>query len=567
MIIQGRITRAYLEPKEPKDLINILQTYQLQEEESIWLLNTLSWLHYDGLVLMKHYVSKICLAILLHQAPKWSEKTPPNIMLIESVVTLMAISCSSNEAYQREILTNSHEHPWLLLNLRNPGLIIRMIENINQSHHNEPISLLFLVIHALIIRSSVTLAAQYLTIITAKCDFYASALAAIAPALDDDGMFAIGGLLLAPWAQFLTSEVDASMSDDLQLALSHQRLFNNYDLQLGASQFPDPNILAILLLLSKSLGPSAIQHLQDTDLKLRNPWLQLAAKVISHHDIPDESGMNFEPFHDHRVHNMVAALSLLQYSEGKVIGRESLLLASFLPSREFIISSLALSYYLETVMSYSSPAQPSHYPSGGVQALFSPILPDDYLPKGWKILHEFMVGFEKLSVEWRQTFAEAFFTASHRPLLSEDRQNCTPVTELNKILTWDYFCKKEQDPELTDREFSGLDWMAMAWSLSLSQQSGTTTTVSAQRAAQAPGLGEPLVNGEFVLQVLCRLLDVAPYYSILPITPKLHEFIGWFDDIKFLDYHGRVIASIEGAEREYERCKKFEKFLCAVPLD
>ena len=571
MIVQGRISRAYLEPEEPNDLINILQTNQLQDKESIWLLNTLSWLHYDGLVLMKHHVSKICLAILLRQAPEWNEKASPNIMLIESVVTLVAISCSSNETYQREILTNSHKHPWLLLNLRNPRLISGMIENINHIRHNEPISLLFLVVHALILRGSVTLAAQYLTIIIAKCDFplCASALIAIAPALGDDGLSAIGGLLLAPQAQFLTPEVDPSMSDDPRLALSHQSLFNNYDLQLGASQFPDPNIFAILLLLSKNLGPSVIQKLQGTDLKLRNPWLQLAAKVISHHDISDESGMNFEPFHDHRVHNMVAALSLLQYSDGEVIhhiARESLLLASFLPSREFVISSLALNHYLETVMSYSNLPPPSCYLSGGVQALFSPILPDNYLPMGWKVLHEFMAGFDKLSVEWQQTFVEAFFTMSHQPLLNDSRQNGTLVTELNEILTWDYFYKKEQDPVFTDQVFGGLDWMAMAWSLSLSQLSSTTAIVSAQRAAQAPGLGEPLVNEEFVLRVLCRLLDAAPYYSILPITPKLHEFVGWFDDTKFLDYQGRVIASIEGAEEEHERCKKFKKFLCVVPF-
>ena len=568
MIIQGRIRRAYLEPEEPKHLIHILQTNQPQEEESIWLLNTLSWLHYDGLVLMKHHVSKICLAILLHQAPKWNEKTPPNIMLIESVVTLVAISCSSNEAYQREILTNSHEHPWLLLNLRNPGLISGMIENINCSHHNGPISLLFLVLHTLILRGSATLAKQYLAIITAKCDFLlcASALIAIAPALGDDGLSPIGGLLLAPQTQFLTPEVDAVMSDIPQVELSHQSLFHNYDIRLGTRQFPDPNIFAILLLLSKNLGPSIIQRLQGTDLELTNPWLQLAAKVIAHLDIPDESGMDLEPFHDHRVHNMIAALSLLRYSKGKVIHhrvRESLLLASFLPSREFIISSLTLSHYLETVMSYSSPPPSSHCLSGGMQALFSPILPDNYLPKGWKFLHDLIVGFEKLSVEWQQTFAEAFFTALRRPLLSNSRQNGAPVTELNEILTWEYFCKKEQDPQYTNGEFSGLDWMAMAWSLSLSQQSSATATVSAQRAAQAPGLGEPLVNEQFVLCVLCRLLDAAPSYSIIPIIPKLCEFIGWFENAEPLGYQSRVSARIEGAEQDR---KKFRKVHCVVPL-
>ena len=565
MTTQGRIMRAHLEPEEPKVLINILQQNRPHDEDSIWLLNTLSALHCDGLVLLQ--VSKICLTILLQQAPRWNQKTPPNIMLIEAVVTLAAISCSSNETYQRETLTNSLQHPWLLLNLRNPELISRMIENVNQSSRKELISLLFLVVYGLFLRGSKALVAQYLAIITAKSDFplCASALAVITQALGDDAFFAIGRSLLAPQTQFLTPEVNGSMSDSQQIGLSHHSLFHNFDLQLGAGQFPDPESLAILLLLSKNLDPHVEQQLQGTDLKLRNPWLQLVANVIARLDIPDESGMDFKPFHDHRVYNMIAALSLSRYSERKVVhstARESLLLASFLPSREFIISSLALHHYLETVTSYSSPLPPSCYLPCAVHALFSPILPYGYLPEGWKILHMFVDGFEKLSIEWRQTFAEAFFTVSHRPLLCENGKDSTLVTELKGILTWEYFCKEGREPEFTDRVFSGLDWMALAWSLHLSQQSSTMTAILAQRAAQPPGLREPPEDKEFVLRVLCRLLDAAPYYSILPIIPKLHEFVEWFDDAKLLNYQSMVSAHIEGAEEEYERYYKFQKVNC-----
>ena len=565
MTTQGRIARAHLEPEEPKDLINILQENQLHDEEAIWLLNTLSGLHCDGLVLLQ--VSKMCLTILLHQAPKWNQKTPPNILLMEAVVTLTGISCSSNENHQKETLADSHRHPWLLVNLRNPEVVSEMITNINDSSRKELISLLFLVLYGLFLRGSKALAVQYLAIITAKCDFLscASALTVIAPTLGDDAFYAIGGSLLAPQTQFLTLEVNGSMSDLLQIGISHHSLFDNYDLLLGASQFPDPKSLAILLLLSKKLDPRVEQQLQDTDLKLRNPWLQLIANVIARHDIPDEYGMEFELFHGHRAYNMIAALSLLRYSERKVIhstARESLLLASFLPSREFVISSLALHHYLETVTSYSNPPPPSRYLSGAVYAIFSPILPDDYLPEGWKILHMFVDRFEKLSIEWRQTFAGAFFTMSCRPLQSKNRQNGAPVIGLNEILTWEYFCKEGQEPAFTDGMFSGLDWMAMAWSLHLSQQSGTMTTVLARRAAQPPDLREPPENEEFVLRVLCRLLDAAPYYSILPIVPKLREFVEWFDDAKLIDYWSMVSASIEGAKQKCERSDKFRKVNC-----
>ena len=61
------------------------------------------------------------------------------------------------------------------------------------------------------------------------------------------------------------------------------------------------------------------------------------------------------------------------------------------------------------------------------------------------------------------------------------------------------------------------------------------------------------------------LLDAAPYYSILPIIPKLREFVEWFDDAKLLDYQHMVsarIASIEGARQECRRCYKFQKVNC-----
>ena len=563
--IQGRVQRAHLKSKEPIDLINILQKFQPQDGDSIWLLNTLSALHCDGLVLL--HVSKICLTILLHQTPRWNQKTPPNIMLIEAVVTLAAISCSSNETYQRKTLANSHHHPWLLLNLRNPELIDRVIENMDHNSREELISLLFLVLYGLLLRGSKALAVRYLAIITAKCDFAscASALTVIAPALGNDAFFAIGRSLMARQTQFLTPEVDVSMSDPPRIGLNHHGLLDSYDLLLGVDRLPDPGILAILLLLSKDLGPSVKQRLQGTDLELRNPWLQLVANVIAQRVIPDESGMDYKPFPDDKVHNMIAALTLSRYSEGEIIhstARESLLLASFLPSREFAISSLALHHYLQTVISYSNPPPPSRYLSGAVYALFSPILPDDYLPKGWEILHMFVDGFENLSIEWRRTFAEAFFTASYRPLLSETRQNGTPVNELKGILTWEYFCKEGQEPELTNKVFSGLDWMAIAWSRHLSQQYSIMTTVMARRAAQPPDLREPPVNEEFVLWVLCRLLDAAPYYSVLPIIPKLREFVEWFDGPKLLDYQRMVFASTEEAERECERSYKFRKVNC-----
>ena len=550
MAVQGRIRRAYIEPEEPHH-IHILRTDQLQEEEYLWLLNTLSGLQCDGLVLTGHHVSKICLAIILHQAPKWNPKTPPNIKLIEAVVTLVAIACSSTETYQMKTLTNSHQHPWLLLKLRNIDLVGRMIENMDHSCRKELISLLFLVIYALLLRRSKTLAARYLAKMIAKCDFFfcLSALTAIAPALGDDGIHAIGGLPLLPQTEFLIPEVDSFMSDFPQL---------------GASQFPDPNSFAILLLLSKRLRSideyrPRLRGSSDfmSEPVLGSPRLPLIAKLIARIEVPDKYGLYNVPYHDRRVHNMFAALFLRQYPEVVAsyydTSRQFLLLASFLESRELDISFSALHHHMRTMISSPDLPLPSCHLSGAVHAVFSPVLPDRYFPRGWRILHLFVDGFEKLPVEWRQTFAKAFFTVSRRPQLRENRQNSTPVTGLNEIVTWEYFCKKERSPEFTDTLFSGLDWVTTAWSLQ-------KVAVSEQREEQPPGLGGPPEKEEFVLRVLCKLLDIAPFHSIIPTIPKLREFVEQFDDPELLKYHRMIFAMIEAEVRRHQECKTFDKF-------
>jgi len=133
------------------------------------------------------------------------------------------------------------------------------------------------------------------------------------------------------------------------------------------------------------------------------------------------------------------------------------------------------------------------------------------LGMGWKLLVIFLDGFEILSVEWRRPFAEGFFTLLRRPLLRPrgDTESMTRETELEQILTWEYFHEEEQEPERTDSEFSGLDWMAMAWSLHLSQLSGRKNEGPGQGNAKLLNLSGLTVNEEFVLRALCKLLDAA----------------------------------------------------------
>jgi hypothetical protein len=556
---------------ESSDLTKIIRRKELQTEEFIWLFRTLSELHTEERIPLKEpFFVEICLPVLLDQASKWGDISYPNIVLLEAVVTLAAVSCSPDKANRRKILTNSRQGLRHRMNMRNPNLIITLLERAPSDHHKKLMSLLFLVVYALIKTYEYSLAVQYFTLITAKGDLhlYTSALTAIAPSINDRGLSAIGRVLVAPRTQQLIEIIDDPMAYAGRTV--QEALLKDYDHQLGASENPDPNILAVLLMLSKHLSSDTIEQLQNLNLELKSPWLRLAARVVAQLDIPDTSGLPIGLFDDDRVYNMIAALSLLRYTGGRVTQyTESLLLASFLESREPAISSVALEYYMETTISYSESSAPARYLSTAASAAFNFNLPDHQLLTGWKILDMFVGGFEILSAEWRRAFAEGFFTLSRRllPRPQGDVESSTRESGLDKILSWEYFHREEQRRELTDSDFSGLDWMAMAWSLHLSQQLGGTSDVSGQGKAQPQDLLAREINEEFVLRVLCNLLDAAPYYQILPMIPKLREFVQWFDDIDLLEYRTMIAAHIEEAVRRqqwFHMSHKFNKFHCML---
>ena len=376
--LQGRLMHMEGYPKEPSDLLNILQTNKLHEEEVMWLLSTLSGLHCDGLVILRHHVKSICLAVLLHQVPNWNQTTPPSVMLLEAVVTLVAISCSSNETYQMKTLTNSHQYPWLLLNLRNLDLIRRMRDGVYYRYHEELISILLLVVYALTLVGSETLAEQYLAIITAKTDFAscASALTTIAPALGDNGFQAIGEMLLSPQIQFSTP-------------LASGPILNNISDPPHPGHSLDPKIAAVLLLLSKDLSFNAKPDLFDRGLELRDPmYLRFAAKEIARLGPFDGPCTDVWSFHEHRVRNMLAAFFLLQClsKDGnycRPCGNDILLL--LLESREAIICCAALYHSINF-----QPSPPSHDFSGVIYVVFNPKLPNCLLSKGWDALDLFV---------------------------------------------------------------------------------------------------------------------------------------------------------------------------------
>jgi hypothetical protein len=544
------------------NLTKVTRSKELPTEESFWLLSTLSEFRCEeGRPEREPFLIGICLAII-------SNDPYPDKALLEAVVTLAAVSCSPEHANRLQILTGSRENPWLLRNYRNPALFSNWFEDIPSHYHKQLISLLFLVTHVLIWRHSYPLAVQYLTVIAARGNLlaYASALTATAPTMQNQILSAIIRVLVAPQTQELTRIICDAMDNGARIF--PEELLRNYDLQLGASEAPDPNLFAIVLMITKYIPSDTVEGLKTVNLGLNNSWLTLAARVVARQDIPDRPGLPMGSFYDRRVLDMVAALSLLRYIQGTVSQyTEFTFLESFLESRELSISSVALEYYMKTAISYPGSPAPSYCLSGVVSAAFNFILPDHSLWMGWKILDIFVGGFETLSVEWRRSFAEGFFTLSRRPLLRPwgDMESMTRESELEQILTWEYFHEEKQEPGWTDSEFSGLDWMAMAWSLHLLRQSGRMATGSGQGKAESQNLGRPTVNEEFVLRALCELLDAASFYQLIPIIPKLHEFVLWFDDTELPKYRRMISTRIREAVRaneEFQKLHCFHKFHC-----
>ena len=109
---------------ESNGLTPTVRTKGLNKEECLWFLRTLSELcSEEWLSPNQPCFIGTCLSILMDSDAIWTPLNPPDIVLLEAVVTLIAISCSPDRAIRRNILSSSRDHPWLLLNIQNTNPI------------------------------------------------------------------------------------------------------------------------------------------------------------------------------------------------------------------------------------------------------------------------------------------------------------------------------------------------------------------------------------------------------------------------------------------------------------
>jgi hypothetical protein len=76
-----------------------------------------------------------------------------------------------------------------------------------------------------------------------------------------------------------------------------------------------------------------------------------------------------------------------------------------------------------------------------------------------------------------------------------------------------------------------------------------------------PQTEPPIVTNEgFVLRALCKLLDAAPPYQLIPIIPQLCEFVQWFGDIELPEYRRKVSTRIKEVVHMHEEFQKLHCF-------
>jgi len=74
--------------------------------------------------------------------------------------------------------------------------------------------------------------------------------------------------------------------------------------------------------------------------------------------------------------------------------------------------------------------------------------------------------------------------------------------------------------------------------------------------AQSEDSDAPVVNEEFVLRALSKLLDAALYYQIIPIIPKLRVFVEWFGGPSLSEYRSTISVQLEEVDhRHQELCQ------------
>ena len=508
-------------------IVDTIKSNKIRPSELLWLLEMLSddrlrshgsarWAHRTAFI-------DICVAIMWTQdgGSKPQSRDLPKAILVDTTVTFAALVLlwSYTAEIRQAMLAQRRQYPWMLPSLRNRTYVVQMVA---AAHGSRDPSLMFstnhfllLVILYLIRQDSLELARDYMDIIVRDDEFlsWTPILAATAPVMTRGETMAITRLLMVdmdhrPHAplEYLPEERDGFREDMLQ----------RYDALLGETKEPDPYLLVTLLRHDPYLGEYEVL-LPSTSFK--NPWWDLTIRAMFSFGTP----MNANPLpctcQNAKVLNVIAAQCLIHYMREDWNGEPELeTLATFLQSREFIVVSLSLKYYCQTVMDStfldsdkSAFRQPPQYLDNAVQVTFNPRLLGHQLLQGWSLLAYLVSKWEHLPTKWRRTFADAFFAPVRREF---PRRRATTLEnhqlyELEGLITWKYVHDPEEGPG--SGIYDGMQWFLEIWPYTA--------------RGGDPNFGPDSIDPLSVLQALGELTVAATDEVLTPLFSQIQEFV------------------------------------------
>ena len=545
------MNKCRFEPEALYELINLIRKGNLTTKELIWMLETLhryckhlGWL---GQVRAQGVLIEICresLRSLIVDVENLA--TPEGGMLADSAIILAADALLPVPTlYDRRLqplLTERDQQPWTLQGLRSISLIVRVVESAYSAQY-DPVLLqqfFFLVILFLVRRGSWILAITHLNLVTGddRIGLWTPCLATFARTMTHSEVILGARLWMAHPRDRLSLIHEYNFQYTPKIEKDYlEDLFTTYDTKLADTDELDPGLLVALLSNGTPRYSSSKGWLTINPLK--HSWWYLAALTIVGDAIPDAHVP--EVWNDHKTLNLIASrqLQLIHLRSTRSSPPQQLaLVASFLQSQEFVIALFSLKLYIG-MMNPNPPSgdlndpipvqSPPRHLTNSVRVVFNSTLPRQQILESWGVMQTLIGQWSSISADWQRAFATAFWVLAHRPLPRFNYEPADDVPEkvLRKVTTWDFFQAMQKEPEFA--ECSGVDWFVALWRFWRADEHEGENGNLGENIQEGQPLGTD-ISGPLVLDALCKLLSATPDVLVIPLLPRIRNFIKGVDD-------------------------------------
>ena len=583
------MNKCVFEPEALYEIIVLIRKGNLEKIELIWALETLhrycsNRLRWLGIARARGDLVAICresLRSLIMDVEGFA--TPEGSLLADSAIILAADSLLPlpplRDRQWQPLLLERERRPWTLPSLRNTPLITRMVES-SYSAEFDPVLLpsaqqfFFLLFLYLVRRESRVLATSYLDIIARndRTPLRTTTLATLTSTMTHPEVILGARLRMAP----LEDRAALIREYNLEYTPTIERdylidLFTTYDAQLGDTHDLDPALLVALL----SNGTPSYSSITGwlTKNPLKHSWWYLTALTIVGDAIPDDRIP--EVWNDYRTLNLIASKQLqrIYMRPARLSPPQHLpIVASFLQSQEFIIALLSLKYSIDMIEPISGPgdtnnptpaSSPPRYLANSVRVIFNSNLSRQQLLQSWAVLKALMEQWSNIPADWKGAFATAFWPLSHRPLprLKYEPGDGVPGNVLKWVITWDFVQAMENEPEFA--ECNGFDWFLALWNLGRAdEEHGGEDGKPGGKDQEGAPWDAAVISGPLVLDALCKLLSATQDVLIIPLLPRIRDFIQQIDHDMTIVLRDATLARLD------DLCTlKYTRFSCNLSFD